>query len=275
MANDTTMRLNRFLARAGLGSRRSVEDLVRQGRVTINGEKVTDLGRQVDLPNDQVAVDGVGADLPRDYRIYAFHKPLDVVSTLKSQGGQPSLEPYRLQSEIPERFVPVGRLDSESTGLLLWTDDGDLNQALCRPNTGVWKTYEVELNAELPPSKIPLLTNGKLHIDGRACRPCQLEMAPDKTTRHWVMRLHEGRRRQIRRMFKKVGLKVMRLHRVAVGPIELGLLRPGDFRRLGHDEEVELRRAIAADRSQGKPSRGSRGQKPRRPGGSHRRKPAG
>lgn len=242
---ENTLRLNRFLARAGHGSRRSVEELIRQGRVAIDGTTVQDLGRKVPLTCETVTVDGVATRLPRDYRVYAFHKPLDVVSTLKGQGGQASLEPYRLQADIPERFVPVGRLDAESTGLLLWTDDGELNQLLCRPASGVWKTYEVELGAELPASKIPLLTEGTISIDGRPCRPCKLDMATDKTTRHWVMQLHEGRRRQIRRMFKKVGIKVTRLHRVAVGPVLLGLLRPGDFRRLSKDEELALRQAAS------------------------------
>lgn len=241
---DGAMRLNKYLARAGLGSRRAVEDLVRQGRVQINGEKVADLGRQVDPNQDQVTVDGVKAQLPRDYRIYAFHKPLDVVSTLKSQGGQASLLPYRLQADIPERFVPVGRLDAESTGLLLWTDDGKLNQDLARPKTGVWKVYQVELSEPLPETTIPKLTQGKLEIDGRPCLPCRLKMAPDKTTRHWIMELQEGRRRQIRRMFKKIGLKVLRLHRVQVGPITLGHLRPGDFRRLTPAEVENLRQAV-------------------------------
>jgi len=242
---ESTMRLNRFLARAGHGSRRSVEEIIKAGRVTIDGETVTEMGRQVDAENSIVTVDGAPTEMPRDYRIYAFHKPLDVVSTMKSQGGQPSLEPYRLQSEIPDRFMAIGRLDSESTGLLLWTDDGNLNQALCSPDSGVWKTYEVVLNADLPQAKIPLLTDGKIMIDGRPCLPCKLEMADNKTTRHWVIQIHEGRRRQIRRMFKKVGVKVMKLHRVAVGPVQLGLLRAGGFRRLSHDEEQALRKEVA------------------------------
>ncbi len=242
---EKTMRLNRFLARCGHGSRRSVEELIRLGQVAIGGQIVKDMGRQVDLANDIVTVNGVPAQMPRDHRIYAFHKPLGVVSTLKAQGGQPSLLPYRLQSEIADRFVPVGRLDSETTGLLLWTDDGDLNQVLCRPDSGVWKTYEVELSADLPLTSIPQLTEGQIFIDGRQCRPCRLELAENKTTRHWVMQLHEGRRRQVRRMFKKVGVKVTSLHRVAVGPIQLGLLRPGDFRRLSHEEDQALRREVA------------------------------
>ena len=130
---EDTIRLNRFLARAGLGSRRAVEDLIRQGRVRVNGQNVADLGRQVNPHADRIEVDGVPARLPEDYRIYAFHKPLGVVSTLKAQGGQPSLDRYRLQSDLPERFVPIGRLDSESTGLLLWTDDGQLNPAPVLP----------------------------------------------------------------------------------------------------------------------------------------------
>lgn len=239
------MRLNRFLARAGQGSRRSVEQFVLDGRVAVNGETVRDLGRRVDPDRDAVTLDGRPLRLPDDFRIYAFHKPLDVVSTMAAQGGQPSLGPYRLQADIPERFMPVGRLDAESTGLLLWTDDGDLNQRLCRPGSSVWKTYEVELNGPLPPQRIPELTRGGLEIDGRPCLPCRLRMKPDATTRHWIMELHEGRRRQIRRMFDAVGLKVVALHRTAVGPIRLGKLRPGDFRRLGPDEVLALRKAVS------------------------------
>ncbi len=274
---ETTMRLNRFLARCGHGSRRSVEELIRQGQVAIDGQTVKDMGRQVDLDNDLVTVNGVPTNMPRGHRIYAFHKPIGVVSTLKSQGGQSSLLPYRLQSEIADRFVPVGRLDSETTGLLLWTDDGDLNQVLCQPDSGVWKTYEVELGADLPLTKIPQLTDGQIFIDGRQCRPCKLELAENKTTRNWVMQLHEGRRRQIRRMFKKVGVKVVRLHRVSVGPIQLGLLRPGDFRRLSHEEEQLLRKELAQSAKRddsnksGKRPAGKSGNRSRQ----RRRKPTG
>ncbi|MBU8869817.1 MAG: pseudouridine synthase [Gemmatimonadales bacterium] len=241
---DNKLRLNRFLARAGFGSRRASEELVRQGRVSINGQTVLDLGRQVDPDSDDVQVDGAPARMPRDFRIYAFHKPLEVVSTLKSQGGQPSLLAYRLQAGIPDRFVPVGRLDSESTGLLLWTDDGQLNQLLCRPHSGVWKSYELELNGPLTPALHEQLIGGKIQLDGRTCLPSRLEMQPNETNRHWVMQIHEGRRRQIRRMFRVVGLKVLHLHRTEVGPVGLGKLRQGDFRRLNQQEESALRKAV-------------------------------
>jgi 23S rRNA pseudouridine2605 synthase len=242
---DPGMRLNRFLARAGLGSRRSVESLVREGRVAIGGQTVVDLGRRVQAETDVVTVDGIPVSAPRDFRIYAFHKPLGVVSTLVSQGGQPSLLPFRLQGDIPDRFVPVGRLDSETTGLLLWTDDGDLNQALCQPRSGLWKTYEVELNGDLTPEQIRSLTQGGMMIDGRPVLPCRLKMNPDGTTRQWIIEIHEGRRRQIRRMFRKTGLKVLGLHRTAVGTVRLGLLRPGGFRRLNHEESKKLRNLLS------------------------------
>ena len=241
---ENSLRLNRFLARAGFGSRRAVEELIRQGRVNINGQPVLDLGRQVHPDSDLVLVDGRAAQVPRDFRIYAFHKPLGVVSTLKAQGGQPTLLAYRIQADLPDRFVPVGRLDSESTGLLLWTDDGVLNQLLCQPRSGVWKTYELELNGPLTPVQREHLTSGKVLLDGRPCLPSRLEMQPDATNRHWVMQIHEGRRRQIRRMFLAVELKILSLHRTDIGPVSIGKLRPGDFRRLSHHEDVLLRQVV-------------------------------
>lgn len=256
---DEGIRLNRILARAGHGSRRAVEQLVRDGRVAVNGERVTDLGRRVDPLNDRVSVDGRPLVLPEDHRVYAFHKPLGVVCTLKAQAGQPSLEEWRRRADLPERFVPVGRLDQTSSGLLLWTDDGDLNEALCRPRSGVWKTYEVELAAVLPDALLPRLTGGEIVLDGRPCRPCRLQPGRRPDGRHWLIELHEGRKRQIRRMFGAVGHNVTALHRVAVGPVQLGRLHPGDFRRLAADEVDALRRAVfgsGVDRE--RPRRGGR-----------------
>ncbi len=255
MTPDKEMRLNRFLARAGLGSRRSVETLVREGRVAIDGQTVEDLGRRVHLATETVTLDGRPVSLPEGYRVYAFHKPHEVVSTMAAQNGQPSLLPYRLQADIPDRFMPVGRLDSETTGLLLWTDDGELNQALCQPGSGLWKTYEVDLNKDLAPDNIRTLTQGGIEIDGRPCLPCRLRLSSAGTTRQWAMEIHEGRRRQIRRMFQAVGLKVLRLHRTAVGPVRLGRLRPGDFRRLNHDEVDELRGSLKGSAGSNKQSR--------------------
>jgi 23S rRNA pseudouridine2605 synthase len=251
-APDEGWRLNRFLARAGHGSRRAVEHLVRAGRVRCNGQVVHDLGRRIDPDADAVTVDGEPARLPEDHRVYAFHKPRGVVSTLRSQGGQASLGPFRLQADLPDRFVPVGRLDSDTTGLLLWTDDGELNQRLCRPKSGVWKVYQVELDAPLTLHLVPQLTDGRIVLDGRPCRPCRLKGDPDGDLRLWTMELQEGRKRQVRRMFHAVGRKVIHLHRAAIGPVSLGHLRPGDFRRLNPREVDALRQAVQEPRVQGK-----------------------
>ncbi len=278
--DDPGMRLNRFLARAGHGSRRAVEELVTAGRVTIDGKVVTDLGRRVDPARDRVAVDGRPVDLPEDTRVYAFHKPFGVTCTLKAQAGQDDLREWRRRADLPERFVPIGRLDQTSTGLLLWTDDGALNQALCRPRSGVWKSYEIELAQPLPEELLPTLTDGSIELDGRPCLPCRLRPGRRHDGRHWVMELHEGRNRQVRRMFAAVGQKVTRLHRVAFGPVLLGLLHAGDFRRLAAPEVDALRKAAEAEdrraRKAAKPAGRAQGKgRPARPGGPRKatRKP--
>ncbi len=241
---DSTLRLNRYLARAGYGSRRSVEDIVREGRVAIDGEVVHDLGRRIEPGRDTVTVDGMHADLPTDVRIYAFHKPADVVCTLRPQGSQRGLESYQRGADLPERFKPVGRLDQDSTGLLLWTDDGELAEALLRPRSGVWKTYEVTLSQNLGKGLERTLADGSITLDGRPVRPCRVHADPSGNRRRWQLELHEGRKRQIRRMIAAVDGKVVALVRMAVGPVQLGRLREGDFRRLTNDEEQALRKAV-------------------------------
>ncbi len=240
---DRLLRLNRYLARAGLGSRRGVEQAIRAGEISINGEVVTDLTRRVDPRRDVVTVAGQRVTLPQSWRVYAFYKPHGVVSSLRAQGTKPCLALFRDRARLPAAVMPVGRLDAETTGLLLWTDDGDLAQALCRPSNRVWKRYEVFLDAPLDTAGKEALTTGKLALDGRNCLPLRL-VAAKSDGRHWILELHEGRHRQIRRMFALVGRSVMSLHRTGIGPISLGLLRAGDFRRLTRQEEGALRREV-------------------------------
>ncbi|MBD3221590.1 pseudouridine synthase [bacterium] len=248
--DDDRLRLNQFLSRAGHGSRRGVESLVRQGRVTIDGEVVRDLARRVDPSAETVAVDGMVARLPRHFRVYAFHKPLGVVSSLRGQGQQVDLAALRERAGIDPRFHPVGRLDQDSSGLLLWTDDGTLSQALLRPGHEVWKTYRIVLGNALGRGLERTLAGGTLELDGRPVRPCHLEADPGGDRRRWTIRLQEGRNRQIRRMLAAVGARVVALERVAFGPIELGRLRPGDFRRLTEREDQALREVAGrTDRS--------------------------
>lgn len=245
--DDGRLRLNQFLARAGHGSRRGVEALVREGRVTIDGEVVRDLSRRIDPATEVVAVDGLVAHLPRQSRVYASHKPVGVVSTLRGQAGQVDLALMRERAGIDARFHPVGRLDQDSSGLLLWTDDGQLSQALMRPEHEVVKTYRLRLGRPLARGAERTLASGSIILDGRTVRRCRLDPDPDGDRRFWTIHLHEGRNRQIRRMFAAVDARVVELERVAVGPIELGRLRPGDFRRLTDREEKLLREAAALD----------------------------
>jgi pseudouridine synthase len=195
---------------------------------------------------ETVTVDGQPAVLPPDHRVYAFHKPRDVVSTLRAQGGQFGLADFRRRGNLPERFQPVGRLDRDSSGLLLWTDDGALAEALLRPRQGVWKTYAVRLARPLAPRAERTLAGGTITLDGRPVRRCRVTADPDGDRRRWTLELHEGRKRQVRRMFAAVGARVVELKRTAVGPVQLGRLRPGDFRRLTAEEEQALRQAAGS-----------------------------
>lgn len=236
------LRLNRFLAQAGYGSRRGVETLIQSGRVAVGGRTVTDLAWRVDPAMHQVTVDGQPAVLPQDTRVYAFHKPLHVVCTMRPQAGQTGLAAYRRTGALPERFQPIGRLDHDSSGLLLWTDDGLLAQALLRPRNEVWKTYRIELARPLSQRAERLLTGGTLELDGRPVLPCRLDIAADDR-RCWQIELHEGRNRQIRRMIAAIENRVLSLTRTAIGPVKLGRLHPGGFRRLGARELSALRKA--------------------------------
>ena len=237
------LRLNRFLARAGFGSRRGVEELIRAGRIRINGAVVTSLSARVDPAADRVTADGRPLVLPAAWQVYAFHKPLGVVSTLRAQGGARSLLDFRRAADLPARLVPVGRLDADTSGLLLWTDDGDLAQALMRPRSAVWKRYEATLDAPLDAAGARALADGKLSLDGRPSRPARVRALPGPAGRRWAIELQEGRYRQVRRMFALLGLDVVRLHRTRFGPLGLGRLPAGAFRLLKPAEVAALRRA--------------------------------
>lgn len=240
---EDSYRLNRFLALAGHGSRRSVEALIQAGRVAVDGQIVSDLGCRVDPRRQRITIDGQDVRLARDQRVYAFHKPLDVVCTLRAQGDQTGLLAFRREGGLPDRFQPIGRLDRDSSGLLLWTDDGRLAQALLRPRQGVWKTYQVTLTRPLKLSQERILAKGGLVLDGRPLLPCRVVADPQGDRRVWQIQLQEGRNRQIRRMIAALGNRVLALRRIAIGPITIGRLRPGGFRRLTAREVAALRQA--------------------------------
>lgn len=239
------IRLNRFMARSGCGSRRSVEPLIASGRVTVNGTVELSPGRKIIPYQDEVAFDGNILSLPEHWSCYAFHKPVNVVSSLAQQDKRQTLLTFRTMHSLDESIIPVGRLDADSSGLLIWTNDGKLAQQLMLPVSGVWKKYVVYIHCPLTESDYKTLTSGALAIDGRKCRPSKItDLSGDK--RSMVFSIHEGRNRQVRRMFKLLNIQVIDLHRIEFGPIKLGKLPAGEFRLLSKIELANLREAIGA-----------------------------
>ena len=231
------MRINRFLARAGLGSRRGVEDLVRAGRVRVNGEVITDLGRRVDPAEDEILVDGRPVQARVRPVLLLLHKPVGVISSLRRQGDAPCLTDV-LPAGASGLFH-VGRLDRDSSGLLLLTNDGDLAQHVLHPRHPVWKRYEVRTDWPLADDVLRRWREGSEALDGRPLAPVRVEREDDPT--HLVLQLREGRNRQIRRMVEAAGARVVSLHRTAFGPLELGDLGPGRTRPVRPEEEHALR----------------------------------
>ncbi len=244
MSETNDLRLNRFLSRAGLGSRRGVEDLIINRRITLNGEIVEDLGRRVNPQNDTVTCDGRTVSLPDQWRVFAFHKPIGVVSSLRRFGDTPCLADVREAAGLSGGMVPVGRLDVDTSGLLIWTDDGLLAEQLMRPRHRIWKHYELTLNCPLSAADAARLRDSVVELDGRPCLPAKLEQRGDDD-RDWDFAIREGRNRQIRRMFQEVGCRVIELRRVAVGPVKLDDLAPGEFRELTAPQIESLRKAVA------------------------------
>jgi 23S rRNA pseudouridine2605 synthase len=223
--------LAKFLAHGGVASRRSAEKLIAAGRVTVDGEVVTDPARDVG-EGDDVRIDG-GAVAPEPREVWAVNKPVGVVSTAREPGQRTAVVEL-VASEA--RLYPVGRLDADSSGLLLLTNDGELANLLTHPRYEVPKTYRVELRR--PPSAEDLrrLASG-VELEGGVTAPAEVRQLGE---REIVIVLREGRNRQVRRMAEAVGNEVVALRRVRFGPIELGALAEGDARRLSSDEVASL-----------------------------------
>src|SRR5438093_11260723 len=232
-------RLQRALARAGFGSRRACEELIADGKVTVNG-RVATLGDRVDRQADRVAVEGVPVNLDPNVRYYAFHKPRGVVTTMRDPQGRPDVRAF-LPSGAP-RVFPVGRLDRDSEGLLLLTNDGELANRLLHPSFGLSKEYVAEVEGTPTRRQVTLIRRGVELEDGpaRAAAVTSLGGADARGALRVVMT--EGRKREVRRLLAAAGLPVTRLARTRIGPIRLGRLRPGEVRDLTPEEVRALRR---------------------------------
>ena len=232
-------RLQRALARAGFGSRRACEELIKAGRVAVN-EAVAALGDRVDPAADRVTVDGQLIPIDPEIRTFALHKPPGVVTTLRDPQGRRTIA--ELLPKAP-RLFPVGRLDRETEGLLLLTNDGELANRLMHPRYGVEKEYLAEVEGAPTDRRLSRLRRGVELEDGRA-RALDAVTA-GRSGRRAAVRvvMGEGRKREVRRLFAAVGLPVRRLVRLRVGPIRLGRMRPGEVRELSAEEVRALYRA--------------------------------
>jgi len=234
------MRLAKYLAHAGVASRRAAEELVRAGRVTVAGDVVRDPARDVD-EGSGVALDGAEVAGPEARVVYAVHKPEGVVSTASDPGGRPTV--VGIVPEESRRLYPVGRLDADTTGLLLLTNDGELAHRLTHPSFEVPKTYRALV--ERPPVGEPALRALRAGVeleDGLTAPARVRRLGPDALG----LPHYECRKRQVRRMCAAVGHPVRALERVRFGPLELGDLAPGAHRRLAAAEVERLRRAAGS-----------------------------
>ena len=232
-------RLQKVLAKAGLGSRRSVEDQIKAGRITVNGHPAV-LGQRIDPTKDEVAVDRSRVPLKTDLVWYLFNKPIDVVTTAADTEGRTTVLDYL---DIRQRVWPVGRLDMDSEGALLLTNDGELTHRLTHPRFGVTKAYLAYARGTVGNRALKALARGVELGDGvtAPARVSLVERFPGGTLVE--VELKEGRNRQVRRMFEALDHPLKRLVRTAVGPVALGHLKPGTYRRLGHEEARSLYRA--------------------------------
>ncbi|GAA1696062.1 pseudouridine synthase [Microbacterium sediminicola] len=249
------VRLQKVLAAAGVASRRVCEQLIVEGRIRVNGAVVTELGTRIDPESDLVDVDGVAVQLDGTKRYIILNKPRGIVSTMKDEQGRPDLRRYT--REWPERLFNVGRLDADTSGLLVLTNDGDLAHVLSHPSFGVTKVYIAKVEGRVSAQTIARLTAGVTLEDGPiAADKARLLSASGEGAGSLVeLTLHSGRNRIVRRMMAEVGHPVVELVRRQFGPLHLGTLPVGKARELTKLERGALltlsRRDAGDDRSAG------------------------
>ena len=237
-------RLQKILAHAGIASRRKAEELIVAGRVSVNGQTITELGSKADLAVDKVKVDGRVLSEPKHHVYIALHKPKNVVTTVRDPEGRETVMSFF--KGIRERIYPVGRLDYASEGLLLLTNDGDFANKLTSPASHVTKTYLVKSNGALTQEQEELFRRG-IPIHGRKTAPAGIKLLRKSLNPWYEVRLVEGRQNQIRIMFKHFGFLVEKLKRVKIGFLELGDLKPGAYRTLTKREVERFEKLLHLD----------------------------
>ena len=236
-------RLQKILSQAGVASRRQAEKIMLEGRVTVNGAVVTELGSKADFDSDHIKVDGRLLRAPKRLSYIALNKPNNTVTTVSDPERRATV--MELLRGVKERVYPVGRLDYHSEGLLLLTNDGDVANAIMSASTHLPKTYVVKVTGTLSGDQEQQFREG-VPLSGRRTKPAGLKRIHSAENPWYEVRLYEGRNNQIRLMFKHFGLLVEKLRRVRIGPIELGPLKSGKFRYLTDEEVQKLKRSIRA-----------------------------
>lgn len=240
------MRLQKFLARAGAASRRGSEDLMTAGRVSVNGQVVTELGAKVDPAVDVVEVDGTVVSLENECAYLALNKPAGVITTMDDPQGRPTVADLVTLKNHPGLF-PVGRLDRDTTGLLLFTTDGELGHRLLHPRHKVPKLYRAIVDGAVTDADLDPLRAG-IPLDDGPTAPAIVQLGSSGNHSEVDITIREGRKRQVRRMFSAIGHPVIELHRLSFGPVELGDLPEGRTRILTTEEVRALRTEVGLEK---------------------------
>lgn len=236
LLNLMKARLQKILSEMGVASRRKAEEMIMEGRVTVNGATAT-IGMKANPFVDYIKVDGkliVGPNISATKKVYyIFYKPRNVVTTLFDPEGRPTIKDYL--KGIKQRVFPVGRLDFDSEGLLLLTNDGEFANAVIHPSKRVPKTYHVKIKGIIEDEEIERLKKG-IRLEDGITMPAEVRRLRKGINNSWIeITIYEGRKRQIRRMLERVGHPVIRLIRIGIGPLKLGNLRPGEIREIKED----------------------------------------
>lgn len=242
---EAAVRLHVRIAHAGIASRRQAEQLILEGRVEVNGTIVDSLGAKV-LPDDKVRVDGVPVNEQRLITV-VMNKPAGVVTTLSDPQGRPTVVKYLPRMGVT--LKPVGRLDLQTSGILLLTSDGELAHRLAHPRYGVEKEYEAIVDGIPAPAQLEKLAAG-VYIPGGKTKPAYVEVIhaePSTMTTSLRITIHEGRNRQVRLMCEAIGHPVLKLRRVRVGPLKVKGMAPGECRLVGQEDLAKLRQAVGLD----------------------------
>lgn len=232
--NNESMVLQKFLAQCSIGSRRKSQKIIEEGRVKLNG-RLAKLGDRVNVLEDTVLLDGKKLEFNNSEKYYIMlNKPRGFVTTMSDEKGRKCVAD--LVKDIPARIYPVGRLDRDSEGLLIMTNDGDFANNMIHPSKNIWKTYRVTVRPSISEDQLTALCVG-MEIDSKPTEPARVNVLTQEKGRVVLeISIKEGRNRQIRKMCESVGLEVARLKRISIGTLKLGMLSPGKWRNLTKDE---------------------------------------